>query len=246
MPLTAYQRERTVALWTQPGRKVTIAQVKRDLALEGIMTTHETVKNTITRWLATGNVCDRPRSGPPKKVPEAHYRCIDDAMAQNDELTASALMEILKKIFGAENVPYGTRTVSRIRNELGWTFTTARYCQAIRDPNKEKRLDWCRKYISEKELFNDVIFTDESIFQLESHRRKCFRKKKTPRRLKYRHKHPPKIHVWGGISKQGATHLVMFGGTMNATKYGDTYPVCLPRAFREEEVPQWRPTISRQ
>ena len=158
-----------------------------------------------------------------KKVPESHYRCIDDTMTHDDELTASSLKDILIKKFGAENVKYGIRTIARIWNELGWTFTSVRYCQAIRNANKEKRLAWCKQRIDEKECFQDVIFTDESTFQLESHRRKCFRKKKTPRRLKYRHKHPPKIHVWGGISKQGATHLVMFGGIMNATRYGDIY-----------------------
>ena len=145
MPLTNNQRERIVALWTQPGRKVTIAQVKRDLGLEGIMTTHETVKDTITRWCATGSVCDCPRSGPPKKVSEAHYQCIDDVMGENDELTASSLKDILTKRFGAENVKYSTRTIARLCNELGWTFTTARYCQAISNANKEKQLDWCRK-----------------------------------------------------------------------------------------------------
>ena len=140
MPLTNYQRERAVALWAQSRRKATIAAIKRDLALEGIIATHKTAGNTISRWCATGSVCDRPRSGPLMKVPEAHYRCIDDAMTHDDELTASSLKDILKKMFGAENVKYGTRTIARLRNELGWTFTTARYCQAIRDPNKEKRL----------------------------------------------------------------------------------------------------------
>ena len=165
-------------------------------------------------------MCDRPRSEPPPKVPEAHYRCIDDTMTHDDELTASSLKGILNNEFGAENVKYGTRTIARLRNELGWTFTTARYCQAIRDPNKEKRLAWCKQCLDENECFENVIFTDESTFQLESYRRKCFQKK-TPRKLKYKHKHPPKIHVWGGISKQGATHLVMFGGIMTATRYGD-------------------------
>ena len=197
-----------------------VADVKRELALEGIITTHETVKNTITRWCATGSVHDRTRSGPPRKVPADHYRCIDSAMAENDELTASALKDILKKRFGAENIKYSARTIARIRNELGWTFITARYCQAICDANKDKRLEWCTQRLDEKELFNDVIFTDESTFQLESHCRKCFRKK-TPRKLKYKHKHLPKIHVWAGISKRGATHFVMFSGIMTATKYGD-------------------------
>ena len=31
---------------------------------------------------------------------------------------------------------------------------------------------------------------------------------------------PTLVHVWEGISKQGATQL-MFSGIMNATKYGD-------------------------
>ena len=62
---------------------------------------------------------------------------ITGAMAENDELTASALKDILKKRFGAENIKYIARTIARIRNELGWTFTTVRYCHAIRDANKD-------------------------------------------------------------------------------------------------------------
>ena len=64
-------------------------------------------------------MCDRPRSGPPTKVPEAQYHCIDDAMTHDDELIASSLKDILNKKFGAENVKYGTRTIARLRNELG-------------------------------------------------------------------------------------------------------------------------------
>ena len=65
---------------------------------------------------------------------------------------------------------------------------------------------------------------------------KCFRKKKTPRKLKYKHKHPPKIHAWAGISKRGATHLVMFSGTMNATKYGDILSTSLV-SFVQKKYP---------
>ena len=116
---------------------------------------------------------------------------------------------------------YSERTIARLRSELGWTFTTARYCQAIRDANKEKRVVWVNKCLEAEERFGDVIFTDECTVQLESHRRKSFRKKNTPWKLKYRHKHPPKIHVWARILKRGTTQLVMFGGIMTATRYGD-------------------------
>ena len=52
-------------------------------------------------------------------------------MAQDDELTASSLKDILNKRFGAENVKYGTRTIAGICNELGWNFMMVSYCQAI-------------------------------------------------------------------------------------------------------------------
>ena len=32
---------------------------------------------------------------------------------------------------------------------------------------------------------------------------------------------PQKVHVWGGISKRGATKIVIFQGIMTATVYGD-------------------------
>ena len=47
------------------------------------------------------------------------------------------------------------------------------------------------------------------------------------------HKHLPKIHIWGGISKGGATYLVMFTGIMNATKYGDILSASLHPFLRK-------------
>lgn len=84
--------------------------------------------------------------------------------------------------------------------------------------NKRKRLFWCQEQLRLKETFDDVIFTDESTIQLDNHGRICLRKKLQPRALKPRAKHPAKIHVWGGISKKGATRIVMFTGTMNAIR----------------------------
>ena len=54
--------------------------------------------------------------------------------------------------------------------------------------------------------------------QLESHSRLCFRKHHQPRALKQRAKHPIKIHIWGGISKRGATDIIMFTGIINAER----------------------------
>jgi hypothetical protein len=42
--------------------------------------------------------------------------------------------------------------------------------------NKMKRLDFCRKALSEKKKFENIIFTDETSVQIEQHARICFRK----------------------------------------------------------------------
>ena len=225
MPLSEYQRRRIIFLWTGGG--VTKAKIKRTLAREGVFTTHQTITNTITRWQATGSVHDRQRIGQVKAIPPAYYHFIDATMTNNDELTASDLKMLLVKEFGEDKAVYSERTVARARNELGWTFTTARYCQAIRDANKQKRVEWVNKCLENEEQFKDVIFTDECTVQLECHRKKSFRKTDAPRKLKYRHKHPPKVHVWAGISKQGATKVIMCSGIMTATRYGDILSVSL-------------------
>ena len=84
--------------------------------------------------------------------------------------------------------------------------------------NKRKWLIWCKEQQRVKEDFKDVIFTDESTIQLEQHSRICFRKKRQPRLLKQRPKHPVKIHVWEGISSRGATNIIMFTGIINAQR----------------------------
>ena len=81
-------------------------------------------------------------------------------MTENDERTASEMKTLLSAKFGAENVTYSERTIERVRSELGWTFTTARYCQAIRDGNKELRVAWVNSCLETEEYFEDCIFTD--------------------------------------------------------------------------------------
>ena len=197
------------------------------MAREGVFTTHQTITNTITRWQATGSAEDCPQIGQVKAILPAHYRFIDATIAENDELTASDLKMLLVKEFGEDKATYSKRTVARARNEVRWTFTTAGYCQAIRDANIQKRIEWVNRCLEDEEQFKDVIFTDECMVQLECHRRKSFRKTDVSRNLKYCHKHPPKVHVWAGISEQGATKLIMFSGIMTATRYGDISSVSL-------------------
>jgi len=76
-----------------------------------------------------------------------------------------------------KNVKISISTVLRCRKELGWTYRGSAYCQLIRHANKEKQLEWAKKYLDEAEDgFTDVIWSDESSIQMETHKRYCYRK----------------------------------------------------------------------
>ena len=165
----------------------------------------------VAKYNQTGSVVDRYRATRLRILGNEHYRVIDDALTQNDELTTQQLYNVLIRKF--PNLCVSLSTVKRARYELGWVVTMPKYCQMIREANKAKRLAWCKKMIEEDESFDSVVFPDESSVMLESHRKKCYRRRGEPRKLKPKPKHPVKVHVWGGISKRGATSVVILQGS---------------------------------
>ena len=195
----------------------TYRSIKERLKDEGIAVSIKTLFLLVTKYKKTGMVADMPRAKREKLLNDEHYRVIDIALSQNDELTTRQLHSLLLECFPGLRVSLST--VKRARYDLGWVVTSPKYCQMIRDGNKEKRLAWCRKMKQDKERFDNVVFTDESSVMLETHRKKCYRRKGEPRKLKPCPKHPVKVHVWGGISKRGATSVVIFTGIMTAIRY---------------------------
>ena len=90
--------------------------------------------------------------------------------------------------------------------------------------------------LADRETFDDVIWSDESSVQLDHHGRLCFRRKGQPRKLKPKPKHSAKVHVWAGVSKRGATAIVIFTGILTSTRYCDILDGTL-RPFLEKIFP---------
>ena len=163
-------------------------------------------------------------------------RIIEEEMAKDDETTATQLQAIL----ASKNVYVSLATIVRNRLDLGWTYRGTAYCQLIRQPNKQKRLDWARTYLGDE--FEDVIWTDETSVQIETHKCFCYRKEGQKPRPKPRPKHPVKVHVWAGISKKSAIEVCIFEGIMTAPLYCEILKhTLLP--FIEEKFPH--PNIHR-
>ena len=150
------------------------------------------------------------KTGRPTKLTSAALQNIDEAMEEDDETTAKELVTALR---GA-GVSVSTYTALKGRRLLGWTSRGTAYCQLVHAQNREKRLRWVQEYL--RASFHDVIWSDETSVQIETHRRFCCRKNGQKPRYKPRPKHPVKVHVWAGIR---ATRACIFEGIMAADFY---------------------------
>ena len=133
----------------------------------------------------------------------------------------------LRKHLLTDNHPLISKTLLKLRPLIEtrmarqYMYNQAAYCKPIQPRNIQKRLDWAKEHINDD--FRDAIWTDETTVILDS---LCYRKKGEKPKLKPRAKHPTKVHVWGGISWNGATKVCIFG-IMNAEMYINILEQCL-------------------
>ena len=129
------------------------------------------------------------------------------------------------------NITLHSSTVRRHRRALGFEATKPKLVPHIREGNQVKRLEFCVHLKETDDTFHDVIFTDESSVQIGQNQKVVLSKivrnaagkiisKDTPQLTRV--KHPLKVHVWGGISRNGATQLLIFNGIMDAAFYTET------------------------
>lgn len=177
---------------------------------DGIRLSREGICRFLKRFAERKTIARKPGSGCPLKLSSAVQQLIENTMRTDDETTATQLQAMLAE----HRIYVSLCTIVRNRSQLGWIYRGSAYCQLICDVNKQKRLEFATTYLHDS--FDDVIWSDETTVQLETHRRRCYRKEGERPRLKPRPKHPVKIHIWAGISKQGATQACIFEGIMDA------------------------------
>lgn len=211
MVLSYYSKQRILSLASKGYR---VSAIVECLVLEdGILVSKQGVRQFLKRFAIYKTIARKPGSGLPPKLAPAVQQMIEDAMRKDDETTATQLQAML----ASKMIYVSLATIVRNRLELGWTYRGSAYCQLIRHANKQKRLDWATTYLHDS--FDNVIWSDETTVQLETHKRYCYRKQGEKPSAKPRPKHPVKVHVWAGISKKGATSVCIFDGIMTATLF---------------------------
>lgn len=149
--------------------------IQKLLRAEGIVVSRVGIWKFLRKYEATGTIARQEGGGRPSMFTAEVRLIVEEQMLKDDETTAYQLQKLLLQ----NGVNVSISTILRYRKALGWTFRGSAYCQLIREVNKQKRLLWARQYLNESEDgFHDVIWTDESSIQCETHKRFCYRKKK--------------------------------------------------------------------
>eukprot|EP00731_Ephydatia_muelleri_P012243 Em0006g1137a len=187
--------------------------ILKRLQEEGMLATRQGIWKFIKKFNSDGKIGRRLGSGRKTNIISEIKAIVNEQMKKDDETTASQLHALL--ISRGYYLSY--RAILRCRSALGWTFRGSAYCQMIGEQNKLKRLNWAIAHLHEAETgFKDVVWTDECTVQLESHRRICCLKGGEAPKNKQR---ATKVHVWAGISLEGATGICIFDGVMDGPLY---------------------------
>ena len=163
----SYKKQRILYHHFRGFRPPTIVKLLQE---ENMKASRWGVAKFLKRFREDGTILRRVGSGRPSKVTAEIKAIVEEQMRLDDETTAFQLHRLLTE----KGYNLTRQTVLRCRTELGW-FRGSSYCQLIREANKEKRLDWAQR--NRNDTFEDVVWSDESTIQLETHQRFCCRKK---------------------------------------------------------------------
>ena len=181
-----------------------------------------TVSNIFKRFLQSGSVENKARSGRPKIVTDRDYRKLERLVKVNRR---DSLSDITSKFNVARDRRVYKRTVQHHLSKHGFNRRVSRRRVVIREVNRKKRLSWCLE--KHRWLVNGnwdkVIFSDESQIVIRNNNRIYIWRK---RGEGYRSDLVPskanrkfQVMIWGYICWNGVGTLAKVTGNINSEKY---------------------------
>ena len=113
----------------------------------------------------------------------------------------------IKLLFPTKSRP-SLRSIQSYLTALGFIASKSKVFEYLTDDQKESRIRYCEEHCKDK--FSNVLFTDQKPLELFKYRRKVWRKSDQQVSRRRTTKYPPKIQIWGGISKLGKTRFVLW------------------------------------
>lgn len=185
-------------------------RIRSTLEEQGLTVT----KNVVDYWIRqslSGNI-DTPRERVTifKSVTERDIQVARETLSKDPNQSSRDIHKVLK----ADGADFSLGTTKNVIKAAGFTNSSPRYAQMVRDVNKTKRFEFCTKLIEANDSFDDVIFSDESSIQLHNNKTTSYRPVDSLNPAMPKPKHPLKLHVWAAISRRGATRITIFKDIM--------------------------------
>jgi len=124
--LSIEPRNRVISLYLK-GHSV--IEIRKRLWEENICVSRQALHNLVLKFRTNRTVADLPRRRLQPKITEEMRSVMEEALTNDNEITARGLKNLL-----AARWPYlhvSTPTIKRVRNKMGWVCTRPHYCQPL-------------------------------------------------------------------------------------------------------------------
>ena len=178
------------------------------------------------RYRQTGSVKDRPRSGRPKVTTLVEDRRIRALALRRRFVTAPAIRSQIHEARGQGARHVSTQTIRNRLHTQGIKSRKPAKKPALTLAHREARLRWARNHDRwTRAEWRRVLFTDESRFCLQRNDGRIRVWRRRNERFKdacvkeVRQGHGGGVMVWGGITDEDCTEMIIINGNLNAERY---------------------------
>lgn len=181
-----------------------------------------TICSFLKRRKSTGTSENKARTGRPKKCSEQGERRIFRQVKKNRR---QSLRELTNELNENGQFAVSESTVKRILNREGYRRRLVKKKMRIRNENKVKRVNWCRRQRNKTvdEYWKNVIFSDECKVMIDGEERVYIWRKAGEEWDPPCAAPPPgrrlNLMIWGCITYHGVGTLCVVNGNINAEKY---------------------------
>ncbi len=106
------------------------------------------------------------RSGRPSVLSDEHIQFIDEQIDSQRQITTT---DLALRFYNKFNLIICHSTIRAGAERSNWQKVTTRYCQIVSPENMIKRVMYAHYALLVNDTFDDCIFIDESIIELEVH-----------------------------------------------------------------------------
>ena len=203
---------------SQENVRAAIRKFKTEKGLHRDPFDSRTVRRIVDRFLETGSVADRARSGRPS-LSEARKEEVGQAVEQ---LRASNVFECTSSRAVSSQTGIPQSSVCRImrKNLTLYPYKLSSMIDLSHE-SKARRVEFC-EWLVGSDSMSDILWSDEAYFSLNGevnkHNCRVWAAEKPEPKVVVK-SYPPKICVWIGFSENFILEPFFFTGSINAQRY---------------------------